>query len=134
MGIITDILKEIPVNAVLRSKLVELEKRYEELEAENTQLKSENQRLKSKLEELTSSDKLCENEVKILKFLSSSGQEPIADMIARSLGLSLTKTEYYLQRMRNKYVYSHDYYTERPSDYSLHQKGREYLIENDLIE
>ena len=34
MGFITDILKDIPVNAVLRSKLEELEKRHEEIEAE----------------------------------------------------------------------------------------------------
>ncbi len=134
MGFILDILKDIPVNAVLRDKLQQLEKKYEELEAENTQLKGENQRLKSKVKELTSSEELCEIEVKILKLLSSHGLELTAEMIASILGLNLTKTEYYLERMWKQYVYSHDYSNERPSEYYLAQKGREYLVENDLIE
>jgi predicted nuclease with TOPRIM domain len=132
MGIITDILKEIPVSAVLRDKLQELEKKYEELEVENTQLKGENQKLKSKVKELTSSDELCEDEVKILKLLSS-GQKLPANMIAHILSLSLTKTEYYLGKMYDQYV-SAGHFVGMHSQYSLIQKGREYLVENDLVE
>ena len=133
MGFILDIIKDIPVNAVLRDKLQQLEKKYEELEAENTQLKDENQRLKIKVKKLTSSDELCENEVNILKLLSS---RPKADaiIIAGLLGLSLTKTKYYLEKMKKQYVYSHDYTNEKPSQYYLSQKGRAYLVENDLVE
>lgn len=40
MGIITDALKEIPINAVLRDKLQGFEKKYEELKAENEVLLS----------------------------------------------------------------------------------------------
>ena len=133
MGFILDILKDIPVNAVLRDKLQQLEKKYEELEAENTQLKGENKRLKSHVKELTSDEELCEIEVHILKLLSSTGQELTAERIARSLGLNLTKTNYYLEKMRDHYVYSHDYINERPSEYYLIQKGRDYLVECDLV-
>ncbi len=134
MGFITDILKDIPVNAVLRSKLEDLEKRYEAIEAENTKLKEENQKLQSKVKELTSSDELCENEEKILILLSSHNQPLIPEMISARLGLSLTKTKYYLERMWRQYVYSYDYTGDKPSEYYLAQKGREYLVENDLVE
>ena len=133
MGFITDILKDIPVNAVLRSKLEETERKYEELEAENVKLREENQRLKSKVKELTGSDELCENEVKILQFLSSTNQRLTAGIIATGICLSLTKTEYYLGRMYDQYV-SAAHFVGRPAEYSLIQKGREYLVENDLIE
>lgn len=134
MGIITDILKGIPVNAVLRSKLEGWERKYEGLEAENTKLREEIRELKSKVKELTSSDELCEKEVKILIFLSSINQPLTANLIAAELGLSLTKTEYYLKRMWRQYVDSYDYSNKRPSEYCLAQKGREYLVKNDLIE
>jgi len=133
MGILIDILKEIPISAVLRSKLEEQEKKYEALEAENTKLKEENQKLQSKVNELTISDELCEDEVKILKFLSSSSQEFTAEMIARSLGLNPTKTEYYLEKMWSKYVGTAEY-VGRPPEYYLAQQGRQYLVENDLVE
>lgn len=134
MGILIDILKEIPINAVLRDKLQELEKRYEELEFENTQLKGENQSLKSKVKELTSTGGLGENETKILILLSLHNQALPDELIAGELGLSLTKTKYYLEKMWKQYVYSYDYTNERPSGYYLTQKGREYLVENDLVE
>jgi len=135
MGIITDILKELPLNAVLRDKLQELEKKFDALGAENNKLKEENQKLKTKLEELTKTNggKLSEPEEKILWLLSSC-EKLIPEAIASKLGLNLTKTECYLERMRKKYVSAYDYCNGRPSEYVLIQKGREYLIENNLIE
>jgi hypothetical protein len=47
MGIITDILKEIPLSAVLREKIVDLETKMSALEAENLVLKKENSDLNS---------------------------------------------------------------------------------------
>ena len=141
MGFITDLLKDIPVSAVLREKLQDLEKKYEELEVENTQLKDENQKLEdenqklnTQIKKLTSSGELCEIEVNILKLLSSHGPELTAEMIASILGLNHTKTEYYLEKMNRQYVFSHDYYTERQSEYFLSQEGREYLVKHDLVE
>jgi len=133
MGIITDILKELPISALLRDKLQELERKYEALEVENAKLKQENQDLKTKLKELTSTGELSEPEVKILLLLSSCNGELAPEVIASRLGLNLTKTKYYLDRMWNEYVYSNDY-TDGRSEYYLIQKGRGYLIENNLIE
>jgi hypothetical protein len=134
MGIITDILKDLPLSAVLREKLQELERKYVALEAENTRLKQENEELKSRLEEPTRTGELTEPEVRILVLLSSCNRELTPHIIASELGLSLTKAEYYLERMYDKHIYSHDYADGRPSEYYLIQKGRQYLIENGLIE
>jgi len=133
MGIITDILKGLPISALLRDRLQELERKYDALEVENSKLKQENQDLKNKLKELTSTSKLSESEVKILLLLSSSNRGLEPEVIASRLGLNITKTKYYLERMWNEYVRSQDY-TDGRSEYYLIQKGREYLIENDLIE
>jgi FtsZ-binding cell division protein ZapB len=133
MGVIIDILKELPLNAVLRDKLQELERKYDALGVENDKLKEENQKLKKELKELTNTGKLSEPEVNILLLLSTCNSELTPEMIASQLGLNLTKTKYYLERMYKEYVYSHDWTSGRPSEYYLIQKGREYLIENNLI-
>ena len=49
MGIITDILKDIPLSALLKERLTELEKKHESLEAENATLHAENARLKEQV-------------------------------------------------------------------------------------
>lgn len=46
MGIITDILKEIPLSAVLREKIVGLETKMSVLESENLVLTKDNEKLK----------------------------------------------------------------------------------------
>lgn len=46
MSIITDILKELPLSAVLRERLAQAETRMAELETENAALKAENAALK----------------------------------------------------------------------------------------
>ncbi len=140
MGIIFDMLKDMPLSAVLRERLQDLETKYNELEIEksklqdeNAKLKSENGNLQARLRELSESSKLCQDEIDILIFLSSCGTEPTAEMISQHLNLNLTKTEYYLKRMLKKYVNSYDYVRGTPSEYYLLQKGREYLVENNLI-
>lgn len=135
MGILTDILKELPLSAVLRERLQELEKRYEQVEEENKKLRDENHELKKRLQDVTGADKLEEIEEKILVLLSSSNQELTAQIIGSNLELNLTKVEYYLKKMQNaQIVFSHDYYTGRPSEYYLAQKGREYLVKNNLLD
>jgi len=49
MGIITDILKDLPLSTVLREKLQDMEKRYLELEKENAELKKENAEIKEEI-------------------------------------------------------------------------------------
>jgi len=133
IGDIYDLVKEIPTNAVLRDKLRQLEEEHNNLISENAKLKEENEKLKSELKSLRSTDELSDDENKILIFLSSCRREPNAQEIASSVGLSLTKTQYYLDQMYQKYIYSHDY-TDGRSLYFLIEEGRAYLIENNLVD
>ena|SRR5438105_1660333 len=55
MGLITDIIKELPISAVLQEKLKELEKRFERLDAENSKLRAENGSLRAQLKAATAS-------------------------------------------------------------------------------
>jgi len=52
MGIVTDIIKELPLSVILRDKLQVLEKKYEAIEAENEKLKKENKELREKNQHL----------------------------------------------------------------------------------
>ena len=49
MGWITDILKDLPLNAVLREKVLEADRQIENLQSENKRLIAENTVLKQKL-------------------------------------------------------------------------------------
>ena len=52
MGILSDILKEVPLSALLRERLAEEEKKVAELESENTVLKAELESLQAKKQNL----------------------------------------------------------------------------------
>ncbi len=137
MGAIFDMLKGMPINAVLREKLDVLEKKYEALEFENEKIKQENQALKDSLaafenEDATSTD-LNGDMVKILQHIASSEQPLAAETIAVQLHLKPTTVEYYLQLDSMKYA--------RPATitsgslrYHLTQEGRRYLVENGLLD
>lgn len=52
MGIVTDILKELPLSAILRERLTEAEAKMAALEKENAVLKAENAVLKAENQDL----------------------------------------------------------------------------------
>jgi len=133
MGIVLDILKDIPVGDELHEKIKGFEKKYEELEAENGRLKKENQGLKVTINDLTNKGELCADEVKILLFLASRDTGTDANAIAEHLKLGLAETEDYLDKKLNQYVRSVGFASGRPAEYYLTQKGGEYLVKNDLV-
>lgn len=67
MGIITDLLKEIPLSAVLKERLVETEKNMAALEKENAALKHENSVLAAKNQHLTVALQKAQDEISRLK-------------------------------------------------------------------
>jgi cell division protein FtsB len=62
MGVITDILTGVPLNAVLRERLVDKESYIAALESENAVLKAENTVLKAKNAESEAKLKKIEND------------------------------------------------------------------------
>ena len=112
-----------------------LEKENRSIREENQKLKTENHQLKMNFQNTTDVDVIDEIEKKILILLSSSDQELIPQTIAYRIGCNLTKVEYYLEKMyKSKFLCSHDYCNGQPSEYYLLQKGREYLIKNNLLD
>ncbi len=67
MSIITDILKEIPLSAVLRERLTDAEAKMATLEKENTGLKTERDTLKTENQNLRVDLKKAHEEIERLK-------------------------------------------------------------------
>jgi regulator of replication initiation timing len=67
MSIITDILKEVPLSAILRERLTDAEAKMAALENENTSLKTENAILKTENQNLHVDLKKAHEEIERLK-------------------------------------------------------------------
>jgi predicted DNA-binding transcriptional regulator len=134
MGWITDLLKEVPLSAVLREKLETIEARVKTLEQENASLRSDNERMR-KLQHAESASELSEAEINILKLLAQTTRFLDERQIGTALSISTTKCTYYLEKLRKAgYLRMPAVMTEGDCMYQLRQNGREYLIANNLIE
>jgi len=141
MGILTDILKELPLSAVLREKLQELEKRYDQLEKENRKLKAENGSLRQSMDELTqrlsqlehdsAPSKLSQVALAILDVYRQRDKTKLfkeAEII-QALNFGKIQIESAIDELKNTdmirpTMISHDYGVL----YSLTEKGKKYLI------
>lgn len=143
MGIITDILKDIPLSAVLRERLADQETKMAALEAENTTFKKANSDLKSlvvnlrqeiqRRDDIIQKEKSHDNllsdiEVKILLYLASNNNKP-SKQIAAAIDITDTVVNYHLVEMNGKSLVA----SYAPDIWCLEHKGRKYLIENKLI-
>ena len=98
MGWILDILKEIPISAVLKERIVEREKEIEAIKAENEALRAENRTLKSQRAMLAAQDEFLERSGVLWRKNSAGGYEEfpycpkckfvLAQFRARSLNCS----------------------------------------------
>ena len=138
MGWITDWLKEIPLSAVLREKLSDLEKEHERTTAENKALKTENTVLKSQNHDLkTKLDAACHEDSqasdiekdaeKILVLLAKSPMH--SERIAETLGMNPQVTEFHLHELLQREFA----FPVTLGGWRLNQEGRRYLIQRNLI-
>lgn len=141
MNLFTDILKGLPENAVLRSKIADAEKRYAALETENAILKddlrdakAEIAKLKKQIEELTHTDDLDDVDKTILSILSACKyNKPWAEFFADEMNMHIEEIKHRLNKLEKaKYITSMDY-GEGYWQYSFRDKGREYVIRNKLL-
>jgi predicted nuclease with TOPRIM domain len=134
MGLLTDILKEIPQAAVLKEKIADIEAKYAAADTENAILKddlrkanAEIAKLKKQVEELTHKDGLDETESGILTLLADG--QLTHNSLRNVLELPEERLSYYLRRlMDDKYIRSGPETSSRQRRFTLDQKGREYLI------
>jgi len=143
MGLLTDIIKEIPHTAVLQEKIAAVEAKYAATETENAILKDdlraaqkEITKLKEQVETFTHSDsELNSVEIKLLQYLPLAHIPNDVEGLASYLTQEVTRIQYHLGRLEDKsYVVSAKVSIPgmRPP-YVLTQKGREYLVKNDLL-
>lgn len=142
MGWLTDLLKEIPLSAVLKEKLVAIEAKHSEVEDENARLKddlrhanAEIKNLETRIAELTYADNLPEVEIEILKLLADN-RELMREVLARKFNLHFQRLRYHFERLTSEGYISHTEVrlsTGVDDVYFLQHKGREYLSRTNLI-
>jgi predicted nuclease with TOPRIM domain len=144
MGLIFDILKEIPLSLIQREKVVDAEKVIESLrqelvdaqqnivslQHEKSLLANEVLDLKQAVYDLQIKNQpVCSSEHKILclykEYLSTTH-----DVISREIGLTVIETDYFINTLLDKGLISEAItrYPKSEKSYSLTQRGREYLI------
>jgi hypothetical protein len=137
MGLIDDILKGLPENALLRAQMRELADKYAALEMENAILKDDVRKLQAENKRLSETDVLNDTELKILILIAKPNRFPNKQYIGSELGLDKVRLEYFLGELFSKgFVYdefSPDPVEGEPVGYYLQHHGRGYLIKNNLI-
>ncbi len=150
MGIITDILKEVPLSAVLRERLVDQEKKMAMLEAENATLKAENFALKKQNSDLNILVENLRQEIHQAKNIQEEQSHiilPIEEEILLLLHdrertleevASLKKLSPNVAKMHLRKLFDHDFaITRQGRDRKLYwhikELGTEYLIKHNKI-
>jgi chromosome segregation ATPase len=140
MSWIIDLLKEIPMTAVLKEKITTIEAKNAATETENAILKddlreakAEIQKLKNQVEELSHTDDLDQTAITILQLLAEH-EQPYAESLEHALQMPLAKIKFYLGQLTDQgYIRSAKPRLTRPTEYHPTQKGLEFLHKNDLV-
>jgi len=138
MGSLIDLLKEIPLAAILKEKITDIEAKYAAADTENAilkddlrQCKAEIAKLKKQVDDLTHKD-LSETEIEILKYASEN--QPLdsgSNYLGKKLGVEPQRIEYYLGRLTSLGYFQFKGFAGE-GIYLLQQKGREALMSRGL--
>jgi hypothetical protein len=138
MGLVDDILQGLPVNSLLRGQVSQLNAQKAAVDEQNAILADDNRELKAEIaklnqqiEKLTHKDDLTEIEREALKLIARL-DESYSTALSGMLGLPQAKADYYFQRLSDAGYIGAVGFGGEPL-YFLEQKGRAYLVENDLI-
>ena len=140
MGLLTDILREIPLSAVLKEKVAAIEAEKARLETDNAILKDDLREAKTKIAQLEKRLQpkghpadVDETDALLLKEIALAGDTDCsAQYLAGKVGLSATVIELRLQRLCDT-EYLTAWSLGGPDCYSLLPKSRAYLVGNNLI-
>jgi len=149
MGILSDLLKEIPLSGVLKERVALLEQKYGSMEtelalkegdlrrvqSENQKLQAEVVKLKEEINRLTHEETPDEAEVKILTYLAKSGGSAQTGDITRSVELHAIVVKKSIGTLREQGLITPTYLrrTQMITGYKLTQTGLEYAIDHGLI-
>jgi predicted nuclease with TOPRIM domain len=142
MGWLTDLLKELPISAVLKEKLDAEKAKHSEIEDENARLKDDLRHAKAQIKTLearivalTDADDLPEVEIEILKLLADH-REVKKQVLAKKFQLHPQRLRLHFERLSGQGYISHvqaRVSTGTNDLYFLEHKGREYLSRKNLI-
>jgi len=141
MGLLTDILKEIPHTAVLQEKIATVEAKYAATETENAILKddlreakAEIVKLKKQVEELSHIDDINEVEIGILKDMAEIGVDYFtSENMANRYPMTPARFDYHLQRLKDAGYASSPFGDDAGWHYCPSQMGLELLVKKNLI-
>jgi predicted transcriptional regulator len=133
MGWITDLLKEIPLSAVLKDELGKLEAEHERTKRDLKEANDENLRLKETLKKFESRDQLEDTEIKILVSLVHKGGRLTTELVAIHLQIDVTRAQYFLTSLTEAEFISAAHSSVAATSYQLVHRGYEYLVRNNLV-
>ena len=141
MGILWDIIKEIPQAAVLKEKITTIEAKYAASDEQNAilkddlrQAKAEITKLQKQIEELTHKDDLDEIERELVKLVASDVKthgKP-AQVYGEVLNLNPDLVRVYLDGLCDK-EYLNSMGINGDTFYSLRPKARSYILKDKLL-
>jgi predicted transcriptional regulator len=124
---------------LFKEQATAIDQRNSKLESENAEVRraleavtKERDQLRAHLAQITKSNELDETEKNLLKVLTTIDGVS-AKTLATQAGTDLVRAEYYLHKLeQEEYIYG-QHFMGGASLYSLAQRGREFLIKNQLI-
>lgn len=141
MGLLTDILKEIPQAAVLKEKIANIEAKYAAADTENAILKDDLREakgliaeLKQQVKELSHIDDLNDVEINLLHEIADKGVDNSAiSIMAPWFNGSEARLAYHFNRLSTAGYIVLVYGDDSGGHFAATQKGLELLVEKNLI-
>lgn len=140
MGLM-DLLKDIPLSAILKEKIAALDEEVASLKQENAflkdenrKLKAENKRFKDEIQSLTHTDDLDETLIQLLIFLAEREGQMVNDSgLSSALKVDKARARYFAGELEKPGYISVDDHSGIITFYSLAHAGRKYLMDKGLI-
>lgn len=147
MSWISDILKDVPLSAVLKEKIAIIENKNKEIELKRVVLENKNVSLKKELQianekirtleyqiwELNQIDDLDENMRQVLNCISVFSGSLDKDFIASETHIHAVQVDSILHKLKTSGFITTQLNHIGEIEYALTQKGREYCINNHLL-
>ncbi len=150
MGIVTDLLKEVPLSVVLREQIVMLDKEIASLRTENAELKAKvailetenadlkiaNSDLKAEIARIKRPQKKLDAETEqLVQYFFTTGRELTAGDVASALTIDIGTVDYHFDLLFEAGLIMQ---TRAGSDsgegmYEITPSGRKYVVENKIM-
>ena len=135
MGIITDIIKGLPISAVQKEKIIDLENKLTALEAENKRLKRENRDPNKQLGRVIGPDQIEKDEERVLLEFGKYNASATLHDITQNCEMSETRAQFYIDNLKEIGLLEYKTVTAgKAFRYIITHSGRKYLITKSLVD